>query len=143
MEKILGIAIVNGVASCVEIDDDLAAYYELLGCNCIEMPTRKIGKTNYIIICDEEGALKPNHISATNSNKETMIVGNCFICKEYNGDVISLEPNDIMHISRRFHRTRQIDNESGEIRTFTVVECEYPFTVDEIIEAVTAASDNE
>lgn len=106
--KITGILIHVGFekATVETIDDSLDAFYNLLDCNLVEMPERKIGARNgryYTVICDEEGlfAEQPK-ISAIDNMGQPMLVGNLFICNtDYeNGELKSLTDDDIKYISR-------------------------------------------
>jgi len=133
MEKILGVAIVNGKASAVEIDDDLQSYYKLLEIDIIDIVTMSIGRKNYAIVCDDEGLLKDNPIvSGVGSGLDPRLVGNLFICNSDGGDLTSLTPDDILSIGKRLRKTKQIDPATGDVRTFTVVRCDYPIYESEV-----------
>lgn len=106
-EKITGmlIDVANEKASVSTIDNELHAFYDILGCSLIEMPTRRIGGRKgrcYTIICDEEGlfAEQPK-ISAIDNMGQPMLVGNLFIVKVNDeGETISLGPDDIKYLER-------------------------------------------
>ena len=106
-EKITGmlIDVANEKASVVTIDRDLHAYYDILGCSLIDMPTRRIGGRKgrcYTIICDEEGlfAEQPK-ISAIDNLGQPMLVGNLFIINVNDkGETISLSDDDIKYLER-------------------------------------------
>ena len=89
-----------------EIEDDLDTFYSIIGCDCIDIPVRKIGGKYYDIICDDEGLLKSDTIvSAINENTwETMLVGNLIICNhDDEGNMVGLTDEDIEKI--RQHTT--------------------------------------
>lgn len=107
MKKITGmlIDVTTGTASVVTIDNELEAFYDILGCQWIEMPTRRIGTRNgrnFIIICDEEGLLHDDPmISAIDHMGQPMLVGNLFIVKSDGlDDILSLDQNDIKYLQR-------------------------------------------
>lgn len=45
----------NQMPEVLDITDELETYYKLCQCTCIDIVTRKIGKTPYSIVCDDEG----------------------------------------------------------------------------------------
>ena len=73
--------------------------YALLGCDCIDIVSRKFGKHQLDIICDDEGLLKDNKVSILtyhNNKLVETIVGNVFICNcNDDGESISLTDNEI------------------------------------------------
>lgn len=107
MKKITGmlIDVAAEKASVVTIDHDLHAFYDILGCRLVEMPTRWIGKRNgrpYIIICDEEGLFADApKVSAIDNMGQVMLVGNLFIVKAgMEGELDSLDEDDIKYLER-------------------------------------------
>lgn len=91
------INVVNGTMGVKEVEGCLDSYYNLLGCDMIEIVSRKIGNYNYEIICDEEGLLKDKAIvSAFSIDGDPMLVGNLFVVAyEGMGELRSLTDDEI------------------------------------------------
>ena len=110
MSKITGyfIDVLNETAEVREVENSLHGFYDLLGCDLIEIPRRKIGvfsrKRIYSIICDEEGIYNQPKISAIDNLGQPMLCGNLFIVKDdpdpESGDLASLTADDIRYIKR-------------------------------------------
>lgn len=110
MSKITGlfIDVLNETATVREIENSLQGFYDLLGCDLIEIARRKIGvfsrKRVYTIICDEDGVYNQPKISAIDNLGQPMLVGNLFIVKDdedlESGELASLTADDIRHIKR-------------------------------------------
>jgi len=91
------------VVNPASLDD----YYNLIGCRCIDVVTRKIGRKTYDIICDDEGALQDDPlISAIDNIGRVMLVGSLIICNvaDSEGELRSLDPADIRYIKKRVQR---------------------------------------
>ena len=94
----------NAVA---EIDNDLQALYDTIGCQYIEVATRWINGTAYDVICDEEGRLKDLDASAWQVGPGGMglrhdMVGRLILCHhDENGDFTGLTNGDITLINSR------------------------------------------
>ena len=86
----------------IDIDDDLKVFYELIGCQYVDMVRRKIGDKYYDVICDDEGAFKENPIiSAVDTTYKPMFVGNLIISKANDeGELIDLSEKDVKQILR-------------------------------------------
>lgn len=69
------------------IENSVDTFYKLLNCKSIECPTRIIQNQKFIIVCDDEGALKrykkPSMLIVNTDDKEILeiIFGNIFITK--------------------------------------------------------------
>ena len=82
----------------------LEDYYGLIGCDCIDIVTRKIGRKVYDIIVDDEGLLKDDPIiSAIDDFGRVMLVGSMIICglADAEGELTDLSDNDIRYIKKR------------------------------------------
>ena len=96
----------GGENKVVHFVDELENLYELINCEMIEMPVRKIGDREYVFIVDEEFLLKQQDevIEATAVWTEDQLVkevllGNVLVCKETkNGQLKSLSDDDIEYI---------------------------------------------
>lgn len=97
MRNITGVLIDvrNETAGVTTIPDTLEAYYDALHCDCIDIVMRTIGGRAFDIVCDDEGLLKDEpKVSAVNDLGEPMLVGNLFICKSEDGELISLSEDE-------------------------------------------------
>lgn len=85
--KMFFIDVENAYAECVvDVEPTLETYYKMLNCNTIDITERCVGGVYYDFICDDEGLFVENNcVSAFNSNKEPMLVGNLLICL-HNGE---------------------------------------------------------
>lgn len=87
------------------IENSLDTFYKMLNCKSIECPTRIIQNQKFIIVCDEQGALKedrkPSMFIVNTDDKEILeiIFGNIFITK-FDGvdDFDSLTKEEIQKI---------------------------------------------
>ena len=82
----------------------LEDYYELIGCDLIDIVTRKIGRKYYDVICDDEGLLQNDPlISAIDDLGQPMFVGGLIICGLVNdeGENTDLTSRDIKYIKDR------------------------------------------
>ena len=67
--------------------DHLGQFYELIGCECIDLVTRRIGGKYFDVIVDDEGLFVQNPIcSAYDSKHNPMLVGNIVILGEADGE---------------------------------------------------------
>lgn len=83
--------------SVVEIPYELDEFYRILNCDCIDIVSRRIGRKNFKIVCDDEALLKaPTKISAIDNLGRPMMCGNLFIVggEVINGNLTSLEHPD-------------------------------------------------
>lgn len=77
--------------------------YELLGCECIDIVSRKFGEHTLDIICDDEGLLKedqsPSIFTFNRHNLVEQLVGNVFICSSNDeGESISLTEEQVQSV---------------------------------------------
>lgn len=102
MDKLTMVYVTPEFVDVREVEPTLETYYEMLDCDMIEMPSRKIGDKYYDVICDEEGLLKPDPIlSGFNSERcEPMIVGKLLICNvaDDEGREVGLTEEDVRNI---------------------------------------------
>lgn len=75
--------------------------YRLINCDCITTAVRRIGGHRVVIVCDDEGLLKPDNdvaivtISDSTNDVVEQIVGNVLIVGEGDEDFISLTEEEI------------------------------------------------
>lgn len=86
----------------VDIKDNLDTYYNLIGCDCIDIVMRKIGGKYFDIVCDDEGLLKSEpKISAISNTYEPMLVGNLVIVhNDGMGNLVGITDSDIEHLKK-------------------------------------------
>lgn len=89
----------------VEDEFSLDKYYELIGCDCIDIVARSIGGRDnvYEIVCDDEGLLKEDiTISAFSSYFEPQLVGNLLIFNgvDEEGDLCGCTEEDYEQIQK-------------------------------------------
>lgn len=84
----------------VEVTGELQEYYDLIGCDYIDIVTRKIGDTYFDIICDDEGLLKDNpRITAVDTEGNPMLVGNLiFSHTNEEGETVGITDEEIKMI---------------------------------------------
>lgn len=90
----------NDVIEKCELDGTLQDFYRVLKCDCIDITCRKIAGREFDFVVDDEGLLKhPLRVSAVNSKREPMLVGNLFICaSDEEGSSVSISDEDIDYI---------------------------------------------
>lgn len=101
--KALFLDSINKTTSVVN-PDSLQDYYNLIGCGCIDIVTRKIGRKVYDIIVDDEGLLKNDPlISAIDDLGRVMLVGSLIVCgvADEEGELTDLSAADIKYIKKR------------------------------------------
>ncbi len=92
------------VFGMVNIPNDLETFYKILGCRCIDIVTRRIGKhckKTFEIICDDEGLFKePQKISAIDSIGQVQLVGSILVVgnADAEGNLTGLSEHDVNYI---------------------------------------------
>ena len=88
MSKLLQMLLVDPRkgAEPVLVEDDLEAFYKVLGCEIIDIVNRRIGDGRYSVICDDEGLYNDPTPSAISESGDRMFVGRLLIA--------AAEPND-------------------------------------------------
>lgn len=99
-------------------------YYKMIGCRCIDIVRRRIGRKWYEIICDDEGTFVEDPlISAIDNLGRVMLVGSLIICglADDEGELTDLTTNDIKYIKKRIQKldTRMHDD------LLILTQCEY------------------
>jgi len=105
MSKAFFLDSVNKITKVVDVNT-LDDYYKLIGCDCIDIVTRKIGRKIYDIIIDDEGLLKDDPlISAIDDLGRVMLVGSLIVCglADDEGEPTDLKPADVAYIKKRVH----------------------------------------
>lgn len=103
-----------------DIEKSLDGYYKEIGCDVIDIVSRKINGSWFDIIMDDEGLFKdPLVVTAVDPTGSPALVGTLIICK-FDGvdDVTDLESGDVETISEAIALTVQND----ELQPVVVVE---------------------
>lgn len=103
MSKALFLDTINKSTRVVDVNT-LEDYYKLIGCRCIDIVTRKIGRKWFDIICDDEGLFSNDPlISAIDDMGNPMLVGNLIVCglADDEGELTDLKPADVAYVKKR------------------------------------------
>lgn len=104
--KMLLVDVKNCVVKPVDVNG-LDDYYDLIGCRCIDIVNRRIGKRRFEIICDDEGLLVDKPImSAVSYMGEPMLMGNLLIA---GGEVIDGELTPITDVEIEYIKEFMFD----------------------------------
>ena len=100
MKAVVISAIENDIQKMVQVKDverSLESYYKEIGCDIIDVTSRKIGDQWYDIICDDEGLLKDNPVvTAVDMSGHPALVGGLIICRyDGEGDFTDLTDEDV------------------------------------------------
>lgn len=120
----------NDKARMVEIngDDHLKQFYDLIGCRCIDICTRKIGKKYYNIVLDDEGLLVSDPVfSAIDKGMNGMLAGNLIIFGIGDDqDLCSIEDTDPANIRANMYEVLNFDKlDFDTLSTHPVVVMDY------------------
>ena len=101
--KSLLLDVENCEVAVIELDErpELDFFYEKLNCDVIDIVERRIKGEYFQIVCDDEGALKPDPmVSAIDGNMEPVLCGNLmfFDSIDENGELVGLKNEDIERI---------------------------------------------
>ena len=81
-----------------EMESLLKNYYETIETDVIDCVTVKIGKTNYEVVCDDEGLLKDNPILSFALSPLRALFGILVFTRQKNGEWIGLTDDEINEI---------------------------------------------
>lgn len=82
--------------------DQLNEIKEIIGCDYIDIVTRRIGSKMFCIVCDDEGALKDgNFITSQIPDNSEKIYGRIIIFNRGSEDIESLNDGDIDTIKEK------------------------------------------
>lgn len=116
------------VFGILNIPNELETFYALLGCSCIDITARRIGKYSkkvFEIVCDDEGLLVESpKISAIDSSGQAQLVGNLLIVgpADQEGNLTSLTMDDADHI---LSKVRLIATKNFKDPYPILTQCEY------------------
>lgn len=111
----------------VAVPNELEAFYQVLGCDCIDITVRRIGveKKKVEIICDDESLFRePVKISAINKLGEGQLAGNLLIVgpADYDGNLTSLSMEDALYI---FGKVQLLQTRKYKDPYPILTECDY------------------
>jgi len=110
----------------VDVESKLQEYYEVLGCDLVEYARRSIGGRNFLIICDEEGRLKNNAITAFNKRFEPDIVGALLVCGiDEEGNERDLTDEELTILVRNSLRI-EVELDGSNYTRYALRNVEYP-----------------
>ena len=92
-----------------DIKKDLNSYYREIGCDVIDIVSRRIGGQDFDIICDDEGLLKSDPVvTAITPDGQAALVGTLIIVR-FDGeeDITDLKPGDATLIAKAIRGTVQ------------------------------------
>lgn len=98
----------------VEFSNSLKEYYDVIGCDCIEIIERSIGNRPFSLVCDEEGLLKSDPIPCcVNAYDREIIYGNVLVTglTDEEGNLTSLTDEDVQLI---LNNTMRVFTTSGK-----------------------------
>lgn len=88
-----------GTVKVMDIEDELQTYYDLIGCDLIEIVDRRIGGKVYSIVCDEEGIFAEDaKVSAWDNEMVVAFFGNLVITNRNGPELASLTAEDVDRI---------------------------------------------
>ena len=90
----------NRTAKEIDFEPSLSKYYELLGCDTIDIVTRSVGGKVFDVICDDEGLMCENPvISAVDTKMEPMLVGSLlFVHHDSAGNTTGVTGEECTHL---------------------------------------------
>ena len=85
----------------VEIQDELQTYYDLIGCDLIDITPRRVNGADYEIVCDDEGLLKSEPIiTAVSSEGRPQLVGGLVVLLNGgDGELAGLKSEDVLRLT--------------------------------------------
>ena len=107
---------VNGkTAKAMDVAGGLDCWYRLIGCDTIDIVTRKVGGRKFDIICDDCGLMSEHPIiSAVDAQYEPMLVGSLvFAHHDAEGNTTGLVDGDVEAISGAVRHIRTLNDLSG------------------------------
>ena len=118
---------IAGVAEERTIADDLHTFYDMLGCRCIDIQARKVGKRVYDFIIDDEGLFSEDlRYTAVTNGCSLQFVGALLVVgtSDDEGNLTSLEDSDIENL-KRHTQTLPYYNEHGRRENPIIVGVEF------------------
>lgn len=93
----------EGIFRELDVNNKLEEFYELLGCNYIDIVQRNIDGRVFDIVCDDEGLLKSHPVvSAIDSDHKPMLVGSLlfFHSNSRTGNLTGISADDCDHLRK-------------------------------------------
>ncbi len=95
--------------------DTLNEYYQLLGCQCIDMVAIDVGGYSYDVVCDDEGLFREPMVPTLYISEEQVLFGTlAFVKIDEEGYTVGLEKEDIERL------LRYIENQKDTLHHWTM-----------------------
>lgn len=89
--------------------DTLNEYYQLLGCQCIDMVAIDVGGYSYDVVCDDEGLFREPMVPTLYISEEQVLFGTlAFVKIDEEGYTVGLEKEDIERLLRYIENQKDI-----------------------------------
>ena len=93
----------------------LECLYKLLECSTIDIVTRNIAGNRLQIVCDDEGLLKPNHITGSATDYKEMLFGNILVTAyDQEGEQRGLDDEEIEAVTNSIASTAGLSERMGD-----------------------------
>ena len=95
--------------------DTLNEYYQLLGCQCIDMVSIDMDGYSYDVVCDDEGLFRDPMVPTLYISEEQVLFGNlAFVKIDEEGYTVGLDKEDIERL------LRYIENQKDNLHRWTM-----------------------
>jgi hypothetical protein len=95
--------------------DTLNEYYQLLGCQCIDMVAIDVDGYSYDVVCDDEGLFREPMVPTLFISEEQVLCGDlAFVKIDEEGYTVGLEKEDIERL------LRYIENQKDNLHLWTM-----------------------
>lgn len=113
----------NGTTEVRNIENNLQTYYDIIGCDAIDIVSRRFAGKYLDVICDDEGLLKDDaRLTAIDVNSRPMLVGTLIIVDhDDEGETVSLTAEDVKRVEHCTVQVRELA--TGDRRK--IVRCGY------------------
>ena len=113
----------NGTTEVRNIENNLQTYYDIIGCDTIDIVSRRFAGKYLDVICDDEGLLKDGaRLTAIDVNSRPMLVGTLIIVDhDDEGETVSLTAEDVKRVEHCTVQVRELA--TGDRRK--IVRCGY------------------
>ena len=99
--------------------DTLNEYYQLLGCQCIDMVSIDVDGYSYDVVCDDEGLFREPMVPTLYIGEEQVLFGNlAFVKIDEEGYTVGLDKEDIERL------LRYIENQKDDLHRWTMRQAE-------------------
>ncbi len=116
---------INGTHGYVDCPDSLQAFYDTIGCDCIDIALRAVDGREFDIVCDDEALCQDDPIpSACDGSGKVMLYGSLLLFHhDDDGNLTEISEDDVDHIMANVRKAFMRDgNKSKEISVLCNVE---------------------